>query len=131
MDNLNKLLDKKYELLTEVLSLCKNVKVSNEIEENIIYFSELYNDRQELFDQMKHIDEMIVEITGDIEKTKNDKINTVIQEIVEFDENYRKNEEEFKLYLNKKMKEINDSKKVNKKFNEINYEQVTGFSIQG
>ncbi len=131
MENVDKLLENKYNLLVEILSLCNNIKVGKDIEANIVYFTELYTDRQVIFDKIKIIDDMIIEATNDKSKVTNDKIKVISKKIVDFDINYRKSEEEFKQYLNKKLKEINTSKKINDKFNHINYEAVGGFSVQG
>lgn len=131
MENVNTLLEEKYSLLMEVLSLCNKIKVGKDIEENIVYFTQLYTDRQFIFDEIKLIDDKIIKLTGDNARVKNEKIQEVSSKIVEFDTDYRKSEDEFKVYLNKKLKEINTTRKINDKFNHINYEEVGGFSIQG
>ncbi len=131
METVNTLLEEKYNLLMEVLSLCNNIKVGKDIEENIVYFTELYTDRQFIFDEIKKIDDKIVRLTGNKTDASNDKIKEVSKKIADFDLNYRKNEDEFKIYLKKKLKDIKTSKKLNDKFKNINYEALGGFSVQG
>ncbi len=131
METVKTLLEEKYNLLMEVLSLCSNVKVGKDIEENIVYFTELYTDRQFIFDEIKKIDDKIVRLTGDKANASNNKIKNVSKKIYDFDTDYRKSEDEFNIYLNKKLKDIKTTRKLNDKFNHINYEDIGGFSVQG
>lgn len=131
MKDINKLLDKKYELLTEVLSLCKNVKYGKDMEENILEFTKLYDNREPIFEKLKVIDEIILEETGNSDDIIDERIKAISKEILTFDKDYIKNEDEFKTFLNKKIKEVNTSKKINQKFNKINYEMYSNFNIQG
>ncbi len=131
MEVVKSLLEEKYNLLTEVLSLCNNVQYGDDMEENIIHFTELYDDREDIFKEIYRIDEMIIDIVGDKESIRDEKIRKISKEIYDFDVNYIKNVDEFRAFLNEKMKEVNTQKKLNNKFNQVNYEVVGNFSIQG
>lgn len=131
MENLDELLNEKYKLLTEVLSLCNNVNYSKDTEENVVEFTKLYSSRNEIFKKISIIDSKIIAITGDETLVKNDKIREVIKKIVAFDKNYRKSEDEFKIFLNKKIRDAKNTIRLNQRFNQVNYEDISNFNIQG
>lgn len=130
MQDIDELLESKYELLQEVLSLSVSVHYGADEEENILSFIDLYERRTEIFDKIKNIDENIIAISGDETSITNDEIKAIAKEILAFDDNYRKNEDEFKAFLNKKMKTINQSIKVNKTFNPLALSDIGDFSIE-
>ncbi len=132
MEEVELLLEKKYELLGDVLALCKNLQYSDNMEENVQVYIDFYVNRKPIFAKLTGIDNLILEITNGKGSFTNDKIKALSKEIIEFDENNRKNEEEFKLFIMGKMKSVSDGIKINRKLSAVAYEDVsTGLDIKG
>ncbi len=132
MEEVALLLEKKYELLNDVLTLCKNLKYTNEMEENIQIYIDFQEVREPIFAKLTGIDNLILEITDGEGSFTNDKIKEISKEILNFDKNNKKNEEEFNNYLKSKMKNVSNGLKINKKINPIAFvDSVGGLDIKG
>ncbi len=131
MDNVNMLLEEKYSLLESVFELCNELTYTSNKEENIRTYIDFYEQRTPIFERIKDIDEEVIAHTSDDSKITNDKIKAISKKIIAFDENNRKNEDEFSNLLTKEMKKINQGIKVNKKFNNYSYGQSKELDLQG
>ncbi len=132
MDEVVELLEKKYELLRDVLTLCNNLKYHDDMEENMQIYIDFHETRQPIFEKLTSIDNLILEITNGEGSFTNDKIKAISKEILEFDRNNKKNEEEFKTFITTKMKTVSDGLKINKKLNPIAFvDEASGLDIKG
>ncbi len=132
MDEVELLLEEKYKLLGDVLELCKNLNYTSDMEENIQIYIDFYVNRKPLFAKLTSIDNRILEITNGDGSFTNDKIKVISREILDFDKNNKKNEEEFKVFLTGKMKTVSDGIKINKKLNPVVFEEMqSGLDVQG
>ncbi len=126
MDEVEVLLEKKYELLGEVLALCNSLRYTSNMEENIQIYIDFHVNRKPIFAKLTSIDNLILEMTNGDGSFTNDKIKAISREIIEFDVNNKKNEEEFKVYLSSKMKSVRDGMKINQKINPRAFEEISG-----
>ncbi len=132
MEEVELLLEKKYELLSDVLALCKNLNYTSSMEDNIQIYVDFYVNRKPIFAKLTNIDNLILEITNGNGSFTNDKIKAISQEIIAFDVNNKKNEEEFQIYLKNKMKSVSDGIKINKKINPRAFDEIKpGLDLRG
>ncbi len=132
MEEVEVLLEKKYELLSDVLKLCKNLHYTSDMEENIQTYVDFYVNRKPIFAKLTNIDNLILEMTNGDGSFTNDKIKAISKEIIAFDVNNKKNEDEFKVYLTGKMKTVSDGIKINKRLHPRAFDEVTlGLDIRG
>ncbi len=132
MEEVKELLEEKFELLSDVLTLCKNLKYSDDMEANVQIYIDFQETREPIFTKLTEIDNLILEITNGDGSFTNEKIREISRAILEFDRNNKKNEEEFKVFLTGKMKNLNDGIKINKKLNPRAFlDEATGLDIKG
>ncbi len=132
MDEVEVLLEQKYELLSAVLELCNNLKYSDNMEDNIQIYVDFYVNRKPIFAKLTSIDNLILEMTNGDGSFTNDKIKAISKEIIAFDVNNKKNEEEFNNYLAGKMKSVSNGLKINSKLNPRAFDEITpGLDIRG
>ncbi len=132
MGEVELLLEEKYKLLSDVLALCNNLKYTDNIEDNMQVYIDFHVNRKPIFVNLTNIDNKILEITDGTGSFTNDKIREISKEILAFDRNNKKNEEEFKNYLTGKMKNVSNGIKLNNKINpQALVEEVTGLDIRG
>ncbi len=131
MEEVELLLEKKYELLGDVLTLCNKLEYTSNMEENIQIYIDFYANREPIFEKITDIDNLILENTNGNGSFTNDKIKIISKKILEFDRNNKKSEDEFTLFLKGKMKNVSDGIKINKKFNPMVFEEISsGFDFK-
>ncbi len=115
MESIDKLLDKKMMEMQKVLDLTKKLSLTDNSEENYESLIELINEREELFVNMRKIDDQIKKMDSNASLVNNT-ILSVRDEIVELDKKTQVELQKIKFYLTGKIKGVKEGKKISNHF---------------